>query len=310
MCGSKSLNALLRNGTVDFGFPNKTVRKACPDRARQASGMEKHPAPGVRADFKVVVDTPGWHKVRPRIPDTPQRRTLAKQRSIRELVFGVQDGILTTLGIATGVGAAEGKNWLVVLSGLLALLAGALSMGVGEYLGGKSEREVVQATIEMERQEMSDNPQDEFAEQVAYYKLKGFSSDEAHMIVTRLTQNPEIYLYEMMRDEFGVDPRVAEETSLQPAFAMAGSFAVGALLPLIPYFFNLGAWWTLGISLVLAVAGLFAVGYYAGTLTNRANWHKALEIVAYGAIVFAVSWAAGWALPHIFGHPGVNLGAG
>ncbi|HET7815208.1 MAG TPA: VIT1/CCC1 transporter family protein, partial [Candidatus Baltobacteraceae bacterium] len=162
-------------------------------------------------DHPVVVDTPGWRKVRPRIPDTPQRRTLERQRSVRELVFGVQDGILTTLGIATGVGVAEGKSWFVVLSGLLALLAGALSMGVGEYLGGKSEREVVQAAIDLERSEMAANPQDEFAEQVAYYKLKGFSADEAHMIVTRLAQNPEIYLYEMMRDEFGIDPRIAEE---------------------------------------------------------------------------------------------------
>ena len=271
--------------------------------------MEQTPRP-VPPDFEVVVDTPGWRKVRPRIPDTPQRRKLEQQRSVRELVFGVQDGILTTLGIATGVGAAEGKNWLVVLSGLLALLAGALSMGVGEYLGGKSEREVVQATIAMEKGEMAADPQAEFAEQVAYYKLKGFSADESHMIVSRLTQNPEIYLYEMMRDEFGVDPRVAENTSLRPAFQMAASFAIGAFLPLIPYFFNLGAWRTLSISLVLAVIGLFSIGYYAGTLTNRPNWQKGLEVVVFGMIVFAISWAAGYALPQIFGHPGVNLGAG
>ena len=269
-----------------------------------------HDRPIDPPDFKVVVDTPGWRTVRPRIPDTPQRRTLEKQRSVREIVFGVQDGILTTLGIATGVGAAEGKSWLVLLSGLLALLAGALSMGVGEYLGGKSEREVVRATIEMERNEMAANPQDEFAEQVAYYKLKGFSADEAHMIVTRLTQHPEIYLYEMMRDEFGIDPRIAEDASLRPAFQMAGSFAAGALLPLLPYFFKFNPWWTLGLSLALAIIGLYAIGHYAGTLTNRVNWHKGLEIVGFGMVVFAISWAAGWALPQIFGHPGVNLTTG
>ncbi len=257
--------------------------------------------------FEVVVDTPGWRKVRPRIPDTPQRRELEGQRSVRELVFGIQDGILTTLGIATGVGVAEGKNWFVLVSGLLALLSGALSMGVGEYLGGKAEREVVQATIEMEKAEMEANPHDEFAEQVAYYKLKGFSAEEAHMIVSRLAQNPEIYLYEMMRDEFGIDPRIAEEGGLRGALSMAGSFAIGAMLPLIPYFFHWNPAWTLGLSLAFAVLGLFGVGFYAATLSNRSPWRKGAEIVIFGMLVFAVSWAVGMYLPVLFGHAGTNV---
>lgn len=268
--------------------------------------MEERPVP----EFPVVVDTPGWRHVQPRIPDTPQRRKLEEQRSVRDLVFGVQDGILTTLGIATGVGVAEGRAWFVVVSGLLGLFAGALSMGVGEYLGSKSEREVVQAAIEMERGEMEANPQDEFAEQVAYYKLKGFSAAEAHTIVARLAQNPEIYLYEMMRDEFGIDPRIAEENGVRSALFMAGSFAAGALLPMIPYLFRMRGWTSLGTSLALAVCGLFSVGFYAATLSNRNRWHKGLEIVLYGMAVFIVSWGIGYALPWLFGHPGVNLGGG
>ena len=259
---------------------------------------------------KTVAETHGWRSVHPRIPDTPQRRELERQRSVRELVFGIQDGILTTLGIATGVGVAEHLNWFVLVSGLLALLSGALSMGVGEYLGSKSEREVVRATIDMERAEMEANPQDEFAEQVAYYKQKGFSADEAHMIVERLVQNPQIYLYEMMRDEFGIDPRIADERGVRGALSMAISFAVGALLPLIPYFFHWKGWWTLGVSLGLAILGLFGVGFYAATLSNRNPWRKGLEIVVFGMAVFAISWAAGTYLPVLFGHPGTNVVTG
>lgn len=259
---------------------------------------------------RIVVDTPGWRQVQPRIPDTPQRRLLESQRTIRELVFGIQDGILTTLGIATGVGVAEGKSWFVLISGLLALLSGALSMGVGSYLGDKAEREVVRATIDMEKAEMEANPQDEFAEQVAYYKLKGFSAEEAHTIVSRLAQNPEIYLYEMMRDEFGIDPRIAEEVNIRGALSMAVSFAIGAMLPLVPYFFKLPAPWTLGASLGLAVFGLFAIGYYAATLSNRNPWRKGVEIVVYGMLVFGISWAAGLFLPALFGHSGVNVSTG
>ena len=257
---------------------------------------------------EVVVDVPGWRSVKPRIPDTAQRRQLEGQRTIREIVFGVQDGILTTLGIVTGVGAAAGYRPTVIITGLLALLAGALSMGVGQYLGGKSEREVVQATIDMEKAEMEEHPQDEFAEQVAYYKLKAFSAEEAHMIVSRLVQNPDIYLYEMMRDEFGIDPRVAQDRSLRPAFSMAASYAAGSFIPIVPYFFTASSKLASLAGLVLAVIGLFTIGAFAARLSGRNAFAKGIEIVLFGTAVFAVSYLAGRFVPPLFGHPPVSVG--
>ena len=252
--------------------------------------------------FQVVVDTPGWRKVQPRIPDTPQRRQLERQRSVREIVFGAKDGILTTMGVVTGVGVASGGRVQVVVSGLVALIAGALSMAVGEYQGAKSEREVVQASIEMERREMEANPADEFAEQVAYYKLKGFSSEEAHMIVSRLAKNPEIYLYEMMRDEFGIDPRIAESSDIVPSVAMGLSYAAGSIIPILPYFFApLAGRTAVIVSFVLALIGLFGIGVYAGSLSSRNKWLRGLEIAFYGSIVFALSFVAGHFIPAIFG---------
>ena len=256
----------------------------------------------------VVVDVPGWERVVPRIPDTQERRTLEKQRGVREIVFGVQDGILTTLGIITGVGVAEGNRSAVFISGFLALLAGALSMGVGEYLGAKSEREVVQAAIAKEKAEMAADPQGEFAEQVAYYKLKGFSAEEAQMIVTRLAQHPDIYLYEMVRDEFGIDPRTAEEEGLRGPFAIGGSFAIGSLVPILAFLLPLGMIASTVMALVFAVIGLFAVGYYAGTLSNRHPVSKGLEVVAFGCVVFVLSYLAGHYVPPLFGHAPVAVG--
>lgn len=257
---------------------------------------------------EIVVDVPGWRNVSPRIPDTPQRRELEEQRSVREIVFGVQDGILTTLGIITGVGVAEGDRGAVFISGFLALLAGALSMAVGEYLGGKSEREVVAATIAMEKAEMAADPQAEFAEQVAYYKLKGFSAQEAQMIVTRLSQHPDIYLYEMMRDEFGIDPRVADDVSLRAPIAMGASFAAGSLVPILAFFLPLPMATSTILSLALAVAGLFTVGAYAASTSNRHPVAKGLEIVGFGCAVFALSYAAGHFIPPLFGHAPVAVG--
>jgi VIT1/CCC1 family predicted Fe2+/Mn2+ transporter len=257
---------------------------------------------------EVLVDVPGWQQVQPRIPDTQQRRTLEKQRSVREIVFGAQDGILTTLGIITGVGVAAGQRWAVLISGFLALLAGALSMGVGEYLGRKAEREVVAATIAMEKDEMAADPQAEFAEQVAYYKLKGFSSDEAQMIVRRLVQHPDIYLYEMVRDEFGIDPRVADDSGLRGPLAMGTSYAVGSLVPIVAFFLPMSMRASTVASLVFAVLSLFAVGYYAGRLGARNPIRKGLEIVAYGCGIFVLSYLAGHFIPPLFGHPPVAVG--
>lgn len=256
----------------------------------------------------VVVDVPGWEAVRPRIPDTWQRRALEKRRSIREIVFGMQDGILTTLGIITGVGVAEGDRSAVFISGFLALLAGALSMGVGEYLGRKSEREVVQATIDLEKREMADDPQGEFTELVAYYKLKGFSAGEAEMIVRRLTQHPDIYLYEMVRDEFGIDPREAEPSGLRAPLSISGSFAVGSLVPILAFMLPLSIFVSTLASLLFALIGLFAVGYYAGTLSERSPVGKGLEVALYGCGVFALSYIVGHFIPPLFGHAPVSVG--
>jgi VIT1/CCC1 family predicted Fe2+/Mn2+ transporter len=245
---------------------------------------------------------------RPRMPDTPERSRLERERSIREVIFGMQDGVLTTLGIVTGVGAAQPDRAEILLTGIVALIVGTISMGVGEFLGGKSEREVVLNAIRLEQREMIEKPDDEFREQVAYYRLKGFTLDESTMIVNRLATNPDVWLHEMMRDEFGIDPRIAEDGGLRPSFAMAASFAGGAVVPLIGYLFPVPYTISLVIGIVLAAVGLFAIGAYAGRLSNRNPLAKGAELLGFGALVFLVSLAAGHLIPALFGHAPVNPG--
>jgi len=243
-----------------------------------------------------------------RIPDTPERRRLESERGIREIVFGAQDGLLTTLGIVTGVGSAEHDRAAILITGGLSLLVGALSMGVGEYLGGKSEREVVQSSIDFEQREMLEMPEEEFAEQVAYYRLKGFTDDEALMIVERLKKNPDIWLHEMVRDEFGIDLREAQGGGRRAALAMAFSFALGAAIPVLPYAFPLPLDAAMWVALLLAVVALFGIGVFAARLSKRNPFAKGFEIVAFGAIVFGVAWAAGRFIPPLFGHGAISVG--
>jgi len=244
----------------------------------------------------------------PHIPDTPERQRLSKQRSIREIVFGAQDGVLTTLGIVSGVGGATGDRATILITGGLSLLVGALSMGAGEFLGSRAERDVVQNAIDFEQWEMKTMPDAEFAEQVAYYRMKGFTDDESLTIVRRLEKNPNIWLHEMVRDEFGIDLREAEAGGQRSALAMAASFAAGAALPVLPYALGLhldvARWCALGVS----VATLFAIGFYAGRMGGRSPIRKGLEIVAIGSLIFAVSWAAGHFIPPLFGRSAVSVG--
>jgi len=242
------------------------------------------------------------------IPDTPERQRLERQRGIREVVFGAQDGVLTTLGIVTGVGSASSGRATILITGFLSMMVGAISMGVGEYLGGKAEREVVANAIELERQEMLDQPKEEFFEQVAYYKLKGFTDDESLTIVRRLEKNPDIWLHEMVRDEFGIDVREADGGGRTEAIAMTLSFAAGAALPVLPYAFNLSLATAMWVGLACAIGALFAIGFFAGTLSGRHPWKKGFEIIAFGAAVFAVAWAAGHYIPALFGLHPVSVG--
>jgi VIT1/CCC1 family predicted Fe2+/Mn2+ transporter len=254
----------------------------------------------------VDVASKGRHAAR--IPDTPERQRLERQRNIRQVVFGAQDGVLTTLGIVTGLGGATNDRATILLTGFLSLLVGAISMGVGEYLGGKAEREVVQNAIAFERQEMIDTPDEEYAEQLAYYRLKGFSDEEAQIIVARLAKNPDIWLHEMVRDEFGIDLREAEGGSLGSASAMAASFAIGAALPVVPYLLPIDHAGAILLGFVLAAAALFSIGAFAGRLAGRNPFLKGLEIVAFGAGVFGISYVAGHFIPALLGRSSVSLG--
>jgi VIT1/CCC1 family predicted Fe2+/Mn2+ transporter len=254
----------------------------------------------------VSVEQRGRHA--PRVPDTPQRQQLERQRGIREVVFGAQDGILTTLGIVTGVGVATTDRGAILISGGLSLLVGAISMGVGEYLGGKAEREVITNAIDIERRQMLDTPNEEFAEQVAYYHLKGFTDEEALMIVSRLQKNPDIWLHEMVRDEFGIDLREADPGDNRAAIGMTLSFAAGAVLPVLPYALPISLGAALWVGLALAVVSLFAIGSFAGTLAGRHPIKKGFEIVVFGAAVFAIAWIAGHYVPPLFGHAAVSVG--
>jgi VIT1/CCC1 family predicted Fe2+/Mn2+ transporter len=231
-----------------------------------------------RADGSVGRDEQ-WHR-------TGQSGTL------RAVIFGVSDGLVSNTSLVMGVaGAASGESRFILLAGIAGLLAGAFSMAAGEYISMQSQRELYERQIALERAELEAMPEEEQAELAAIYRAKGFSPAEADAIAERLFLDPEHALDTLIREELGLDP---DELG-SPWGAAGGSFlafAIGAIIPVIPFLFLTGQV-AIVVSLVLSLVAMFAVGVGVSLLTGRGAIFSGLRQVGIGATAAAVTFLVG-----------------
>jgi vacuolar iron transporter family protein len=212
--------------------------------------------------------------------------------TLRAVIFGVSDGLVSNLSLVMGVaGAAAGQPSFILLAGVAGLLAGASSMAAGEYISMQSQRELFQRQIALERAELEAMPEEEEAELAALYRAKGFTREEARAIAHRLFQDPDKALDTLVREELGLDP---DELG-SPWGAATGSFlafAVGAAIPVIPYVFLEG---TLAFTLSLggSLVAAFGVGAGVSLLTGRSTLFSGLRQVAIGALAAGVTYMVG-----------------
>lgn len=218
-----------------------------------------------------------------------------KGRAIREVVFGMHDGLITTLGFLSGVNAATASWRLIVIAGLAEAFAQTLSMGFGAYLSTKSEREFYQREIARERLEIETAPENERDEIREIYRSKGFSKDEIEIMVARLTANRELWLKAMMMEELGlIEERF--DNPIRVGLLIGVSSSVGAFLPIFPYFFlELNSAFT--ASVAVAASALFATGAGKTVLTRRVWWKSGLEMMGIGLLVAV----AGYGIGHVLG---------
>src|SRR5438093_2879978 len=187
--------------------------------------------------------------------------------TLRAVIFGVSDGLVSNLALVMGVaGAARDHGSFVLLAGVAGLLAGAFSMAAGEYISMQSQRELFERQIALERAEMEAMPEEEEAELAQVYRAKGFTEVEANTIAERMFKDPQHALDTLVREELGLDP-----DELGSALGAAGgsfvAFAIGASIPVLPYLFlRSGAFIP---AIVLSLAALFAVGAGVRLLTGR-----------------------------------------
>jgi VIT1/CCC1 family predicted Fe2+/Mn2+ transporter/rubrerythrin len=222
---------------------------------------------------------------------------------IGDAVYGVNDGLGAIFGIVSGVsGATLGNSKYVLLAGLAGMIASALSMGAGAYLAAKSERELFDAELFHEKQELELHSADAKEEMSLFYQLKGIPEDEADKIVDRLASHPEQFLRAMAAEKLNL----TEEALRNPvSAAVTGSLstAVGAFIPVIPFFFMAGYEAVL-VAAIISILAHFAVGAAKSLVTVRSWWASGFEMTMVGIIEGAVTYALGLALGHFGGFAG------
>jgi vacuolar iron transporter family protein len=208
---------------------------------------------------------------------------------LRPAVFGASDGLVSNFALIAGVTGGNADNSAVLLAGLAGLVAGAFSMAAGEYISVRSQSEQALAEIDTERREIAARPRAEERELAQMYVAKGLDPALAHEVARQLSRDPVTALDVHVREELGLDPDDLPSASLAAGSSFL-SFAIGALLPVLPYLAGASG---LLPALLLTVAGLFLCGAFVTRLTPRPWWYGAGRQVAVGGVAAVVTYGVG-----------------
>jgi VIT1/CCC1 family predicted Fe2+/Mn2+ transporter len=215
-----------------------------------------------------------------------------KSGSLRAAIFGVNDGLLTNTSLIMGFAGASQTRGVVLLAGITGLLAGAFSMSAGEYVSMRVQRELLERLLHLEAHEIGSDPEGEHAELADIYRKKGVPSELAEAMATELMRDPKIALDTHAREELGLDPEEGLGSPWGAAVSSFVMFAVGALLPLIPFFFTGGHVAEVLAATVAAVA-IATVGGLTSLLTGKSPMYSALRMLLIGTAAALVTYAIG-----------------
>jgi VIT1/CCC1 family predicted Fe2+/Mn2+ transporter len=215
---------------------------------------------------------------------------------IRDLVFGFGDGVNTSLGIVSGVGGAAVAADVVILAALIGMFTGAKAMAVQNYLAVKSQREVLQSEIKREEFEIESVPDKERQEIEDIYKSKGFHGDDLRRVVDRITSDKNVWLKTMLTEELGLNLEIVGNP-LKGALVMFGSFLLGGILPILPYFIVkaglISSSTAIGIAIGLSVISSFIVGAIKARIAKK-NWVRGgIEMAGLGTGIALVGYGIG-----------------
>lgn len=229
------------------------------------------------------------------IPVAHPERHFTGNRTVRDLVLGMADGLTVPFALAAGLAGAIDATWIIVVAGLAEIAAGALAMGLGGYLAARSDAEHYESERRREQREVHEKPEAEAAEVVEVLETYGVKAEEAWPLVDALKRHPEGWVDFMMRFELGLE-RPDPGRALASALTIGGAYVLGGLIPLWPYMALPTAPRALAVSVVVTAVALLVFGYIKGRFTGAPPGRSALQTALIGGLAAGAAFAIARAL--------------
>lgn len=223
--------------------------------------------------------------------DDRQLATGGKSGALRAAIFGVNDGLLSNLSLIMGVAGASVANRFILLAGVAGLLAGAFSMGAGEFVSMSVQRELFERLLHIEAHELATEPEEEHEELIQIYRDKGIPAELARQISEAVMRDPQVALETHAREELGLDP---DELGSPWSAAISSfvTFAVGAFVPLLPFAIGSGTA-AVAAAILASATAIFVVGAAMSSLTGRSFWRSGGRMLLVGAVAAAITFGIG-----------------
>jgi len=244
--------------------------------------------------YSAGIVAPG-HPMPTSLEEVGARHRSSVGSNLRAVVFGVNDGLVSNTSLVMGIAGAGAASNSVLITGAAGLLAGALSMAAGEYVSVRSQREMYEYQIALERAELDEYPEEEAEELALIYQARGVEIGQARELTRALFANPQRALDTLAREELGLNPDALGAPWQAAGFSFF-SFAIGAALPLIPFLAGIAGPDAILTAGALALVSLAAVGMALSLFTGRGAWRGALRMAAIGGGAGLVSFGVGKAL--------------
>ncbi len=224
----------------------------------------------------------------------PHHHRDVRSGGARAAVFGVSDGLVTNVSLVLGMAGASPGGSIVRLAGVAGLIAGSFSMAAGEYVSMQAQRELWERELEVERRALSHHPEGEAAELRSMYVQRGIDPDVASNMANEVMRDPDLALEVHAREELGISTE-SLGSPWQAAAASFGTFALGALVPLLPWLFTSGTA-AIVLSIVLSAVAAVVVGVVLARFTERSPLFSALRQLGVTAVAAAVTYGVGRAI--------------
>lgn len=216
-----------------------------------------------------------------------------KKVNVREIVFGFNDGSISTLALLAGVTGGALAHGQILVAGFSGVIAGAISMAIGAYISSKSEIEHHQSEIEREKQEIEEVPEVEREEmRQIYMKKANFTEEELNLILNRITSNKKVWLDSMMKEELGLFEEHFENP-VKVGLIMLIAFIAGGLVPILPFVLLPASQTSLIVASIVTFASLFLIGVWKTTFTNKHWLRSGLEMVFVGILATVIPYLIG-----------------